>query len=65
MVAKVVFGSAHPPDPLSKGKILRVAITVLEVFHGHQPSGPLYPIADDSEHIVPPVIDQNYNDHFE
>lgn len=64
MVAKVVFGSAHPPDPLSKGKILRVAITVLEFFHS-QPSGLLCPIADDSECTVPPVMDQNYDDYFD
>jgi len=65
MVATVVFGLAHPLDPLSKGKILRVTLTLLEVFHSHQPSSLLYLIADDSECVVPPVTDQNYDAHFD
>lgn len=65
MAATVVFGLAHPLDLLSKGKILWVALTLLQVFHSHQPSGLLYLIADDSERIVPSVTDQNYDAHFD
>lgn len=65
MAAAVVFGLAHPLDLLSKGEILWVALTLLQVFHSHPPSGLLYLIADDSECIVPSVTDENYDAHFD